>query len=228
MENSVEALYMAAAVLIFMLALTLTLSSFSTFRNDLEDLILSKEKVDTATTKDEHGETKYINYISSSDEKRTVGIDTVANSLYRVYKENYTVVIKLGDGELKDYENYNSGKWLKNYANCLKNGAPKVVKEQKYKSNGENIINSTDYVLVFDIPTAQNNKEYINKALKAGLYKLLEDKTFTEYTGVYYEADTYPLGDNDPSKDSNYSGDHVSDANKKEARVITYIEKINN
>lgn len=227
MENSVEALYMAAAVLIFMLALTLTLSSFSTFRNDLEDLILSKEKVDTATTKDEYGETKYINYISSSDEKRTVGIDTVANSLYRVYKENYTVVIKLGDGKSTDYEKFDSGKDLEDYANCLKNGAT-VVKEQKYKSNGENIINSTDYVLVFDIPTAQNDKEYINNTLKAGLYELLKDKTFIEYTGVYYEADTYPLGDDDPSKDSNYSGDHVSDANKKESRVITYIEKINN
>lgn len=227
MENSVEALYMAAAVLIFMLALTLTLSSFSTFRNDLEDLILSKEKVDTATTKDENGKTKYINYISSSDEKRTVGIDTVSNSLYRVYKENYTVVIKLGNGNSTNYEKFNSGKDLENYANCLKNGAT-VVKEQKYKSSGDQIINSNDYILVFDIPTAQNDKEYINNALKAGLYELLKDKTFIEYTGVYYEADTYPLGESDPSRDPSYSGDHVSDANKKESRVITYIEKINN
>ena len=102
------------------------------------------------------------------------------------------------------------------------------MKEQKYKSNGENIINSADNVLVFDIPTAQNDKEYINNTLKAGLYELLKDKTFIEYTGVYYEADTYPLGESDPSRDPSYSGDHVSDANKKEARVITYIEKINN
>ena len=84
-------------VLVFMVALSLTLSSFSTFRNDLEDLILAEEKVDTAQITDNTGKTSYINYISSSQECRTVGIETVTNSIYRVYKESYMVVLKLND-----------------------------------------------------------------------------------------------------------------------------------
>ena len=55
MENSAQALFMGAAVLVFMVALSLTLSSFSTFRNDLEDIILADERIDMATQKDSEG-----------------------------------------------------------------------------------------------------------------------------------------------------------------------------
>lgn len=103
MDNVVEALYMAVSVLIFLLALSLTLSSFSTFRNDLEDLILADERVDAATITDSSGKQTYINYVSGEDERRIVGIETVVNSLYRVYKENYIVVMKLNNDA--DYNN---------------------------------------------------------------------------------------------------------------------------
>ncbi len=103
-----------------MVVLSLTLSSFSTFRNDLEDIILADERIDAA--KDSSG--TYINYISSSEECRTVGIDTLANSLYRVYKENYIVVIKLKKKSgHKEYEEFtkSSGSLYK-YTNCLIKG----------------------------------------------------------------------------------------------------------
>lgn len=232
MDNTVQALYMAAAVLVFMLAVSLTLSSFSTFRNDLEDIILAEERVDAATiTEEEGGETKtrYINYISSSNEVRTVGIETLANSLFRVFKENYTVVIKLKN-EHNEYDEFTGTGSLVKYSNLLLKGNGFTiisgdnkpnVKKQEYK--GTPIIKEDDKILVFDIPSAQNDKEYINKALDAGLYKLLKDKTFTEYTGVYYETDTVPIGTT-TSSGSN-ANNAVSSANKNKARVITYIEK---
>ena len=128
MDNVVEALYMAAAVLIFMLALSLTLSSFSTFTNDLEDLIQADERIDAASTTDIDGKTTYINYISAGEECRTVGIETVVDSLYRVYKENYTIVMKLQLGEYGKFTNTTGS--LKEYkTNLLK----KATKDQVYK-----------------------------------------------------------------------------------------------
>ena len=217
MENSAQALFMGAAVLVFMVALSLTLSSFSTFRNDLEDIILADERIDMATQKDSEGKESYINYISSSKECRTVGIDTLANSLYRVYKENYSIVIKLNN-----YDIFNSGEKLEKYADCLISGT-NDVKEQKYPNkNGTTIINAGEKILVFDIKNTNNDKEYINNVLEEGLYDLLKDKTFTEYTGVYYENDTAPLGTTDLTPSS--AQESISVANKTRSRIITYIE----
>lgn len=215
MDNAAEALFMGAAVLVFMVAVSLTLSSFSTFRNDLEDIILADERIDMATQKDSEGKESYINYISSSEECRTVGIDTLANSLYRVYKENYIVVIKLK--EPSDYEEIKKFNVVKTFSNPI----IKATKTQQYtkKSTGvtSEIIKEDDPILVFDIPNAKNDKKYINKLLEDGLYNLLKDKTFIEYTGVYYENDIDSNGDSS-----------ISVANKTKARVITYIEPINN
>ena len=231
MDNGAEALYIAAAVLVFMLALSLTLSSFSTFRNDLESFILADERADTAAIieKDEDGIAKqnFINYISSSEECRTVGIESVVNSLYRVYKENYIVVIKLQNPD--DYNAFtNSGGVLKDYSGMLIRGndIKANIKKQDYikDGNSKTLIGLNDTILVFSIPSAKNDDKYINKALDAGLYNLLKDKTFTEYTGVYYETDTVPIGTDLDNYDKDPNRNSVSTANKNKARVITYIE----
>lgn len=231
MENASEALFMAAAVLVFMVAVSLTLSSFSTFRNDLEDIILADERIDMATQKDSTGKESYINYISSSEECRTVGIDTIANSLYRVYKENYIVVIKLKNKA--EYSAIKNFPIVKTFSNPIIDGSVESnkVKEQQYtkKSTGEKItiIRPTDTVLVFDIPISKNDKKYVNKVLEDGLYNKLKDKTFIEYTGVYYENDKVELGTDlsTLSTDENDSKFKISVANKTKARVITYIEQ---
>ena len=212
MDNTVEALYIAASVLIFMLALSITLSSFSTFRNDLEDLILADERVDAATITDSSGKTTYINYISGENECRTVSIETVVNSMYRVYKENYTIIMKL-----EDYNYFeNTSGVLKEYKENLLKVASK---NQIYKKTGDTIINKDDNnkILVFNISNSDNNSEYIHNVFHDGLYDLLKDKKFTEYTGVYYQDDVGPSTDSKPTG--------VSDVNKREARIITYIEQ---
>ena len=223
MENATEALYMAAAVLIFMLALSLTLSSFSSFRTDLDRLITAEERVDEATITDSTGKTSYINYISSNNELRTVGIETVANSLYRVYKENYMVVM-----HLEDYSEFGSTGVLRDFSNLVKTGTDKVENQIYYKNSESSghptIISKDDTVLVFNIPSSRNDPDYISKALDAGLYDLLKEKTFTEYTGIYYETDTISnLTESNWEAYKDQPG-NVSDVNKREARVITYIE----
>lgn len=217
MDNAVEALYMAASILIFMVALTITLSSFSTFRNDLEDLILSEERVDAASTTDSSGKTQYINYISGEDERRTVGIETVVNSLYRVYKENYIVVMKLND-----YTKVKSDSDLKGLISFAK-------KKQEYPGVEEPIIKydefypenptKTDEIIIFALSDVQNDENFINTVLEKGLYDILKGKTFTEYAGIYYETDACA------EDEVNDHSEPVSDVNKRSARIITYIEK---
>lgn len=219
MDNTVEALYIAAAVLIFMLALSLTLSSFSTFRSDLEDLIQADERVDAATITDTStGKTTYINYISGEEERRTVGIESVVNSLYRVYKENYIVVMKLESYDSSKLDR--NGSILQGTSTALQNQGliSQAAKKQIYAKDGSKIIDKDERIIVFDL-AKQNDKNFINTVLENGLYNILKDKTFTEYTGIYYEDDSGADGVQDTEKPKN-----VSDANKKTARIITYIE----
>ena len=92
MENAAEALMMAGSVLIFIIALTVTMSSFTTLRAGIDDLLDQAETIELA--KDSEG---YINYMESESEGsiRKVGIETIVPTITRAMKENYVVYIKL-------------------------------------------------------------------------------------------------------------------------------------
>ena len=90
MEDIVEALYMAAAMLTFVIALTVSMSSFTNIRSQIDEILFAETKVDLAT--DDAG--NYINYrTSTNNANRIVGADTIISSMYRVKKENYVVYI---------------------------------------------------------------------------------------------------------------------------------------
>jgi hypothetical protein len=92
MENAVDALKMAFGVMVFVLALTISISIFTNARKT-SDVILKGQD-----------ETEYYEYIASGTydettgewvsigDTRIVGIETVVPTLYKYYKENYTVV----------------------------------------------------------------------------------------------------------------------------------------
>lgn len=80
MENAVEALKIAFAMLMFGMALTLSISSFSQ----------ATQAVDAITTLRDR-EAHYT-YVTPTDElTRNVGIETVITSMYRAYKENIKI-----------------------------------------------------------------------------------------------------------------------------------------
>lgn len=102
MENAVEALKMAFAVIVFGMALTISITMF-TQAKQTSDLILAEE--DEATSYEYY---TYDEGASSQYEKRVVGLETVIPTLYKYYKENYTVVFKEGNyinGELSNVSN---------------------------------------------------------------------------------------------------------------------------
>ena len=90
MENSTDALIMAGSVLLLIIALTVTISSLTNLRTQVQDLFDDRDQL-LATT-DGSG---YINYLQSGNqEKRNVGIETVITSIRRMTKEDYTIYIK--------------------------------------------------------------------------------------------------------------------------------------
>ena len=228
MENAVDALYIAGAILLLLVALTVGISSFSTQISQIDQIVENDERIDLAT--DESGE--LINYIMYTSEVREVGVETIVNTLYRSFKENYTVYIKL-----KDYSGLINTDKEQN-----KNIKQTAQKDQKYK--GTNIIDKGNTILVFKITTEYNllnakermnsilanaeKKEkdgkvlYDNRENGMNLYNVIKERNFTEYIGELYQNDIC-------SKDArdNESEEHkkISDANKTRTRIITYIEK---
>ena len=103
MENAVDALKIAFAVFVFVMALSLAMYMF-TMAGETADLVLAKSDV-----------TGYMDYeILRADEEnvtyigddRIVGLETIIPTLYKYYKENYTVIFLEADGvtPMKVYE----------------------------------------------------------------------------------------------------------------------------
>ena len=86
MENVADALILAFAVMVFTMALTLSMNVFSQARQT-SDMVLStvESKMSTEYYED-----------SSSLAYRKVGMETIVPTLYRYYKENLTVVFMEG------------------------------------------------------------------------------------------------------------------------------------
>lgn len=100
MENATHALLMAFAVVVFIIALTVSMVSFNSVKR-VADIILY--------TKDETNYYEYQGARGKAAENRIVGLETIIPTLYKYYKENYTVVFKEGTydfetGEISSWE----------------------------------------------------------------------------------------------------------------------------
>lgn len=129
MENAVEGLKLAFAVLLLTMALSLTIAFFSKARTTAEMVLRSSDK------------TVYYDYTSYSipqdtSGNRIVGYETIIPTLYKYDKERYKVTFKQGNynettGELSNVTNLSiyetksvQANWNKNYVNDF------VVKQQ--------------------------------------------------------------------------------------------------
>jgi len=92
MENASDAIIMAGAMLIFVIALTVAMTAFTQARETIDMVVYASD------------ETNYYEYMdttkSNGVKNRIVSFETVIPTLYKYYKENYTVVFldKRGDG----------------------------------------------------------------------------------------------------------------------------------
>ena len=91
MENAVDALKIAFAALLFTMSLSLAIYMFSEAR-ETADIVLHSSDI-----------TEYTEYIEEAEmtgtENRVVGLETIIPTLYKYYKENYTVIFRESDGD---------------------------------------------------------------------------------------------------------------------------------
>lgn len=91
MENAAEALKIAFAVMLFVIALTLSMSSFSQATRAVNVITSMRDR--------ENGWVGDLMYVTPSKNlTRTVGIETVVTSIYRAYEENMIIYFFENDG----------------------------------------------------------------------------------------------------------------------------------
>ena len=84
MENAADALKMAGAVLLFVLAISIAIFYFGQVRQTADTILSQKDK-----------ETKYVYYETESGKyERNVSLETIIPSIFRSYLENYKIVFE--------------------------------------------------------------------------------------------------------------------------------------
>lgn len=104
MENAAEALKMAAGVLIFVLALSISINAFGEARQSAQFILDSTDR---------EYEYTYINQGNETDTQRYVRGEDIVPAVYKAYKENYKIIFKDQNGapmELYEKKNKIGGK----------------------------------------------------------------------------------------------------------------------
>ncbi len=203
MENAVDALKMAGAVLLFVLAISVAIVSFGQAREAADTILDYKDR-----------ETVYIDgnlYYKTTGTERTVGLETIIPTIYRAYIENYKIV----------FEGLNEPIYTLKLSGNTKIAKYTIDLETKTTTDGIQINNVTlandeqksEFlcgILYNDFTksgSAENFKKKYNVELPTNsLISRLKGKKITEYLGVYYQNDN----------------EDVPDVNKTEKRIITY------
>lgn len=199
MENATDALKMAAAVLIFVLALSISINAFGEARRASQVILGYRDREYDYT------------YITSGTTQRQVGLETIIPSIYKAYKENYKIIFDMKDINDKDglysKKNENGDYDEINYIDLEK----EVLGSDKQK---EEFIKAIIYGK--DSISDEYKKEFSDLGINLkddGIYDRIKGKKVTEKLGVYYQEDMQTGGSNTP------------DANKTKKRVITYTDK---
>ena len=201
MENAAEALKIAFAVMMFVLALTVSISSFSSASTTVTSLINMTDR-----------ENEYTYVEPNEDLTRTVGIETVVASMYRAMDQNIEIYIKDEHGEnielcyktqidIPDYIVKNSDgteqevdsidlsleapEYKNMYIDIILAGyneatIDKLVDEYLY---GETKTKKDAYKKMYKLKLENHSVGH------DGVYKYFKDKKFEEEFGEYYQGE---------------------------------------
>ena len=201
MENAADALKMAAAVLIFVMAISITISSFTETRVAATTILNNKDKEYDYSYVEDNGTTE-----------RLVSLESIIPTIYKAYKENYKIVFKenlFSDGVYKKI-NSETGTEDNVYSIDLQK---EVLGNDTQK---EQFIMAILYGSKYDqYETVKNTfKKNLKISLNsAGIYDKINGKKLKESIGIYYQEEPGEQDNTNPT---------VPDANKTEKRVITY------
>ena len=205
MENAAEALKMAAAVLIFVLALSISINSFSEVRQTSQTILNYRDREYETTYVEDNGSTE-----------RLVGAETIIPSIYKIYQENYKIIFninsigylykkKITEGEKKGQDEGI------NYIDLQKEVLGNESQKQRFIQAILYGVNS------FEEKRSDVEKEFKNLGIEFnnpnGIFEIIKDKKYKESLGVYYQEEV----DSD-------SASKISENNKTKKRVITYSD----
>lgn len=197
MDNAVDALYMAVAVLIFVLALSISINAFGQVQQATTTILGYKDR-----------EYDYTYVKNNGTTRRIVSAETIVPSIYKAYKENYKIVFMKNNGEAMEL-------YKKSDGNAEKMPVYSIDLEKDVLGNDEQkerfircllYGGKSDYWSYID-----NFKDSGIYLSKNNFYDTIKGKTFEEKLGVYYQEEI--------------QGTSTADANKTEKRVITYVQR---
>lgn len=203
MENAVDALKMAGAVLLFVLAISVAIVSFGQARETADTILDYKDR-----------ETVYIDgnlYYRATGTERTVGLETIIPTIYRAYIENYKIVFEGLDEPIYTLK-LSGGQTILKYTIDLetKKTEDGIEINNVALANDEQKSEFLCGILYNDFTKSGSvekfEKKYNVDLPNRSLVNKLKGKTITEYLGVYYQNDN----------------EDVPDVNKTEKRIITY------
>ena len=198
MENAAEALKMAAAVLIFVLALSISINSFSEVRQTSQTILNYRDREYETTYVEDNGSTE-----------RLVGAETIIPSIYKIYQENYKIIFNIKSiGYLykkKITEGENKGQDEEiNYIDLQKEVLGNESQKQRFIQAILYGVNSFE-------GKSDVEKEFKNLGIEFnnpnGIFKIIKNKKYIDSLGV----------DSD-------SASNISENNKTKKRVITYSD----
>ena len=225
MENAADALKMAAAVLVFVLALGISISSFSQARYTAEVLIQYADR-DTVTQYAE----------DTGLRTRIVGKETIVPTIYRAYKENYKIFFyDSGGNPIVLYTKVEKGVQIEvNSIDLEKDVIGESWQQDNFimallygnKGTYKRMDGSTMTYQELINQLYENNSG-LTFLYSEGIYDtILGGNTFEEKYGVYYQDDITITNDPSGSLDpDDFDESSTPDTNKTKKRVISYCKQ---
>ena len=135
MENASQALIIVFSIIIFVIALTISISMFSMARATSDFVIFKSDK------------TNYYEYNrvdeTSKRNARVVSMEAIVPTLYRYYKENYRVEFYDNEGkQLEIYESAGNPIYYFDVDDEIERGEPWIGSQESFKNNVEKLIPS--------------------------------------------------------------------------------------
>lgn len=237
MENAVDALKIAFGVFVLTMALSIGMYMFNQAKATADVVLASSDTETYAMYTDE------IEGIASTGGDRIVGLETIIPTLYKYYKENYTVVFLNSDGTpmtlytTRMSENpqarWSAGFINKYYSNdydlkvCSFDVDEETSRHEPWTGGTDYYKQNLDMFLsggIFEAPS--NNTDYnynyadshVNGWGNGSFIDQFQDKQFRESIGQYTYSDITEDAADDPTYDS--SG--LTNTAPKTKRVIVY------
>ena len=179
MENASDAILMAGAMLIFVIAITVAMTVFSQTRATVDIVLYQSDPTNYYEELEIEG--------NNNVKNRVVGLETIIPTLYKYYKENYTVVFldDSGNGIPLYTTKTNPALWSGNTTGTL-DTIPPIASKYKGINEEKNYLENKIPICSFDVDEETKRHEPWTGSpidYKNNLDCFLEGKTFNYPNG---------------------------------------------